>query len=308
MNLRFETIFALILVVTGSESLGQYYGRSLSHFNDTVVDTSDTMKMNSPSANDSSPSPSDMSVESAPNEALSQVITEMVLKNIPHHYIDDRKWGLQEERFDGLDIRWDDDRIKTKRKKKLVNHGNWQKYSVELINPEDSFAIEVGEMQLRDDGKLEFDVCFVSQLALFGRHAKWFKGVQQYSVSIEGEAVVRLSLRCELGIDFVFRHGRANVVFSPVAKQAAIQLDEFKIHRVSKLGGEFAQQVTKGARSILDKKIEEHEEKLVEKINAQIDKKRDRLTISLNDALKSKWAEKAMPHLPAHLRDTVESK
>ncbi len=242
-----------------------------------------------------------------PHFDIDRVLTALVLNNIPHQYTDDRKWGMQEERWDGVDIRRDGWQIRTKRKKKMVNHGTWQKYSAQLINPDQGFSVNVSEFSQLPNGALGFDLNFIAPLALHGRQAQWIKGVQYYSISAEGRALVRLSLRCELMVDLVFRDWAPEIEFSPVITRANLHIDEFEIDRVSKLGGEFAQQVTRATRSALETKISAHETKLIEKINRQIENKKGSLTIALSDAIGSKWTENALPHLPQHIQAAIRA-
>jgi len=96
-----------------------------------------------------------------------------------------------------------------------------------------------------------------------------------------------------------------DVIFDPHVEDAEIELADFRIDRVSKAGGEFAQQVTRIVKSKLDKKIAAKEDKLVAKLNAKIEKSRDRLTLSANDAMKSKWASAAQK-LTSRKEDSTE--
>lgn len=240
------------------------------------------------------------------SDNINNLITNLVLESIPHTYEDDKKWGQQEERWDGVRVWRDGWEIKTKRRKKLVNHGKWQKYSATLINPEDEFGIEVNQIRQTEDGKMAFEINFVAHLAIQARHSNWVKGVQLYSISGEGSAKVRLALDCEMKINLDFGEFPPDVIFIPEVVAADLHVDEFRLDRVSKLGGEFSQQVGKAARKIMDEKIEEREEKLVKKINKQIAKKQDELRLSLAEALESEWTEKALPALPANVVEAIK--
>ena len=236
---------------------------------------------------------------------IDELVTRLVLEQLPHTYTDDRKWGMQDERWDGVHIKRDGWKIKTKRKKKLVNHGTWRKYTAELVNPQKEFAVDVHNIHQIHEGKLGFDVDFVAHLKLHGRQSKWVKGVQLYSVSADGYARVRLSVSCEMAIELDFVQFPPDIVCDPKITNAEIVIDEFKLNRVSKLGGEFAQQVTRASRRLLEGKIEEREVKLVKKLNEKIDEQRDDLRISLYDAAKSEWTEKALPELPDEIQRRI---
>ena len=57
---------------------------------------------------------------------MAALLTKLVLSNMPHQYADDKKWGHQEKRWDGVRIRREGLRVETKRRWKMVNHGTWQ--------------------------------------------------------------------------------------------------------------------------------------------------------------------------------------
>lgn len=241
------------------------------------------------------------------NERIDRLITALVLDNIPHTYTDDKKWGMQDERWDGLHIRRDGWKIRTKRRKKMVNDGRWRKYTAQLLNPDQEFAVDVNNLRQLENGKVGFDVNFAAHLAIHARQSQWVKGVQLYSLSADGTAKVRLAIRCELDIDLDFNNLPPDVILSPEIVQADLAVDEFRLDRISKVGGEVSQQVAKATRSILDKKIEEKEDKLVRKINQQIEKKKDELRLSLSEAIDSKWTEKALPVLPKPVVEAIQA-
>ena len=98
-----------------------------------------------------------------------------------------------------------------------------------------------------------------------------------------------------------------DLIFAPTVTDADIIVDEFRLDRISKAGGEFAQQATRGARKILDKKVKEKETKLVEKLNEKLEKNKDDLRISVADAIESKWYDKTKDFLPEPVRQAMGS-
>ena len=248
------------------------------------------------------------SVQSADaSDELNKLITSMVRENIPHTFDETKDWGGQEERWDGIKIRREGFRIKTKRRKKLVNHGTWKKYSASLLNPNEEFAIQVKNMRETKEEKVAFDVHFQAHLKIDGRQSKWVKGVQLYSIGIDGHTKVRLVVSIELGVSMDVNQFPPDMVFTPVATGANLIVDEFRIDRIGKAGGELAQQVTKGVRKTLDKKIEEKQSKLVDKINKQIAKEQDKLRLSIADAMKSKWSKAAKSFVPKNVKEAIDN-
>ena len=224
---------------------------------------------------------------------LDDFLTRLALDSMPVRYVEDKDWGKQSERWDGVKVSFKNGRLRTKRRKKLVNHGTWDRYEVSLVDPEKSFAVQMNNFKETDADRVTFDVVITAKVDVMARQAKWVKGMQLYSISADGSADVQLSISASLGSRMDVSKFPPDITFDPRIEDAKIKLANFRIDRVSKAGGEFAQQVTRIVKSKIDKKIASKEDKLVEKLNAKIEKSRDRLTLSAHDALKSKWAQAA---------------
>lgn len=241
------------------------------------------------------------------SEKINRIVTRMALDAIPHTYTRDKDWGGQERRWDGIEWRRDKGRLETKRKWKMVNHGTWKKYSATLIDPEQNFSIEIKNFHQAANQDLAFDLHFASRLRFDARQAKWVKGVQLYSVSAEGHGKVRLVVSCELAINLDITKFPPHLIFRPTVKSAELIVDEFRIDRVSKLGGEFAQQVSRAARKHFDEEIAKKEHELVEKINKQLEKHQDDFRLSVSDSVKQKWAAEVKELLPADVQRAIQS-
>jgi len=84
-----------------------------------------------------------------------------------------------------------------------------------------------------------------------------------------------------------------DVGLDPKITLAELHLHEFDLYRVSNVGGEVAQQLGRSVRRILENKIADANQKLPDKLNRQIAKKKDKLQFSMHDLVKSKWSEMA---------------
>lgn len=249
--------------------------------------------------------PSQQQDQAVPIDAgvrLDQLLTNLVLENLPHDYVDEKKWGRQSERWDGVDVKFKDGKIRTHRRKKMVNHGTWKRYTASLMNPTEEFSVRVTNMRQRPDASMAFDVECSAHVKLHGRQSKWIKGVQLYSLSADGHAKLNLSVSMQLETHLDITKFPPDLIFAPKATVANIEVKELRIDRISKAGGEFAQQVTKGVRSSLDEKIAKKEKKLVEKINKKLREEKKSLRLSISEAAKSKWAGAAKAFLPEPVR------
>lgn len=239
-------------------------------------------------------------------EKIDALITKMVLKNIPHEFKEDKDWGGQEPRWNGVSVRRDGLKIRTHRKKKMVNHGTWKKYDVKLLNPQEQFSISVKNMREAEDGKMAFDVHLAANLKIDGRQSKWVKGVQLYNVSIDGKTKVNLKTTIELRTLMDVTKFPPDVVFRPEAKAVEISVQDFRIDRISKVGGEVSQQVARIARSAIENRLETEEAKTVKKLNAEFSKNADKLKLSLHDAMSNKWSAAAKKFMPADVKKAME--
>lgn len=235
-------------------------------------------------------SPPQVEKPSNASEDFNQLITQLVLDSIPHTFTEDKDWGLQKERFDGFRRSPTGFRINVEKRKKFVNHGTWKRYDVSLRNPKADFSVSINNMQELADDKISFDVDVGAHLNVGGRQSKWVKGIQLYSLSAHGHAKVKLHLAVEVETKADTKSFPPDLVFVPKIKSANIVLEEFRIDRVGKAGGEFAQQASKRLRPLLEEKIAAKEKGLVEKLNAKIAKKQDRLRLPISGVMDSKWS------------------
>ena len=128
--------------------------------------------------------PSQQQDQAVPIDAgvrLDQLLTNLVLENLPHDYVDEKKWGRQSERWDGVDVKFKDGKIRTHRRKKMVNHGTWKRYTASLMNPTEEFSVRVTNMRQRPDASMAFDVECSAHVKLHGRQSKWIKGCLLYT-------------------------------------------------------------------------------------------------------------------------------
>lgn len=239
-------------------------------------------------------------------EKIDALITKIVLKNIPHEFNEDKDWGGQAPRFNGVNFRRDGLKIRTNRKRKMVNHGTWKKYDVSLLDPKDQFSISVKNMREAEEGKMAFDVYVSANLKIDGRQANWVKGVQLYNVSLDGKAKVDLKATIELRTLMDVTKFPPDLVFRPEAKAVEMSVQDFRIDRISKVGGEVTQQITRIARGAIESRLEKEEAKTVKKLNAEFSKNADKLRLSLHDAMSNKWSAAAKKFMPTDVKKALE--
>lgn len=277
-NLKTATWIAGLLVVAGSSHL------SAQQPEPTEVAPANPMK------NGAATTAADR-VDRSDLRRLETLINDLAREHIPHQYSKTKDWGQQAERWDGLHIQLKDFQLKTKRRKKLVNHGTWKKYSAELADAPQSLKFRLNSIEKDDRDRIAVRLSVIADLKLFGRIAEWVKGVQLFSISVQATATVQLDLHLTLATRLDFSHIPPDLHLDPVIQGADLTVTQFQIQRISKVGGEVAQQVGRGVRQVLDDKIEEYEAKLVSKMNASIAKKKDSLKLSVAELVDSEWSK-----------------
>ena len=71
-----------------------------------------------------------------PSPQFQAWITQIVREQLPDNYEKTKNWGHTVKSFDGVSVRIEDGRLKTHRKFKLANDGEWQMYRVKLVDPD----------------------------------------------------------------------------------------------------------------------------------------------------------------------------
>lgn len=204
-------------------------------------------------------------------QALNQQVRHLVLNALPERYVDDKKWNQSQE-------------IKTlipRDKPLIMKHGTWQKYEIVPVDPNTNIDVRISEIRSGAPGKIQFTLELDSLLDLDARQAKWVRGVQLYSFNVAATAKTTLALQCEVEIKLDFSRS-AELVVSPRIENSQLTIHEFRVHRVSKIGGELAQQVTRATRDWLDSHTEKNNQKITDAINKQIVKKQEKLRFPLS--------------------------
>ncbi len=225
-------------------------------------------------------------------EQLYDALSELVAASIPPTYENEKNWGQTKRIYAGIKLRPEGLKLETERRWKEVNHGSWERYRVDLVDPREKLDVQLEPLQKRGDGRYEFEITLTASVKMFGRWSRWNYGVQLISLSGNADARVRLQMQGSVGLRFEPKDLVPDLIIDPQVDHATIQLIEFRLHDVSDVGGEFAQQAGRGFKHFLeDEYLPKQSERLPEKLNRKIDQKRERLRISADDWI-IRWIDK----------------
>lgn len=220
-----------------------------------------------------------------------QSLVDLSIEWLPHEYDGTKNWDKTKKIWAGVKLRRDGLRLSTKRRWREVRHGLQTRYHVQF--PGDATArppivANVRSVQ-RSAGEDQapgwtIECELDTPLDFSARVERWNLGVQWYSVEISGHMRVRLTLQARLSAYPDYSVLPPAIVIDPVVTDAALQLDQLNVDRVSKIGGEVAETWGEIAEKIIDEiLLDDFNKKLPAKLNKAVDKKRDRLRFSASD-------------------------
>jgi hypothetical protein len=228
------------------------------------------------------------------SDAIDQVLTHMALKHLPREYVDDKKWGFQAERWDGIRFERQEGRLETRRRKKLVNDGTWKRYTASLRNPQQEFQVQMRNLRQLAAGSLGFELHVNAHIDFKAQHVVWEKGVKLMSLTVEGHTLINARVDLVVNLQSEGSQFPPDLIMTPRATAAHLGFAAFRIDRIGKIGGEIAQQVGREAQRRLTEILPEYEQKLIKKINSEFGKKDTGYRFSFSELQTSKWSQALM--------------
>ena len=219
-----------------------------------------------------------------PSPEFQQLITRLAREQLPDKYEKTKNWGKTTRVFDGWKLERDGIRLETRRRFKQANDGAWQKYSIELLDPDHSFELRVTNLR-QQESQAVADVTVIAAARIHGRHTQWENGVQLLSIGAVADA--RLQLRAEVAVAMKLDPTKfpPDVSLEPRVTQADLDILNFKIQRISHFGGPVVKSLSSSVREVLEDKIAESRPKLVERLNKSLAKQDAKLRFSASDWL-----------------------
>ena len=224
--------------------------------------------------------------------SLDQLVRWLLLEHAPHNY-ERIKPGGTKRVWDGLHISTNGLRITTKRRWKEAKHGTWRRYRAWLIDPEREFDAQLENLRKTEQGQIAFDLVITARLGAFGRLSEWRRDVQLISIGVDAEARVKMRISCETSASLDYTNLPPDVVFEPVVTNADLQLEDFRVHRISDFDGPLVKGLGGALREVLEEEIQKRRAEMVAKINGEIADHGDDLRLSLHDLADSGWHEVA---------------
>lgn len=236
-----------------------------------------------------------------------QWLANLAIEKMPRAFHGDKDWGKTRKVWAGVKVHREGLQLKTKRRFRELQHGRWIKYELTLppkAATETANAVVATVHRVMRDGDLQaagssmapgsdthwrIESSVETPMMFTARVERWNMGVQWYSISVEGRCRVRLDSTSTLTSYADYAEIPPALVVDPKIQSAKLYLKEFEVDRVSKIGGDVAEEwgelMEKVVRELF---LKRENEKLVVRLNHSIDKNRDDLRLSLAEWF-SKW-------------------
>ena len=244
-------------------------------------------------------------VPGASVDQLQSFIVQLAKMAIPEKYENTKHWGKQKSVPRGVRITRVDGRLKVRSRSKKLNHGSWYFYRITLDNPQD-LELRLDDIKTLDNGEFSFSLFAEAPITTFARHAQWQWGAQLWSVHIDIDARVRVRADCTVEVQLNPTKLPPDVVLKPKVHNVDIELLSFKLRRFSQLGSDITEPLSHTVRELIEDELEDRRDELSAKINRQLEKKKDKLRLSLHDIMRSKW-KSLMPAADKPESDKPES-
>jgi hypothetical protein len=233
-------------------------------------------------------------------QALASVryLASIGLRHVPKKFDGKKHWGDTKKVWAGVEVDFEDGKLKTHRRYRDAEHGRWMQYEVNL--PENGLALDksvwinqVTKSQVADrpqdlhsDEGFRIDATVITPATYEVRIQRWNYGVRMSSVTVKGRLNLRLDTLADIRMGPDYSEVPPAIQISPQILSAKISIDQFEVERVSHIGGDTAELWGDIVQELfMERLIDAQNEKLVEKLNRSIDKNREDLRISMADAI-----------------------
>ena len=247
-----------------------------------------------------SPRPLGSPLESLPPEEAHQVLqwaADRVRTVLPASYHGDKHWGKRTRVYAGVNVDLDDGRIKTKRRWKDLKHGRWIRYAVHLRDPHDPqrLSIRITQAEQGPDQRIRFAAQLDSVLDVELEQERWNLGTRLFSVSVQAQVTLRMLISGDVGFELDVTRIPPDLLADPQIASTELSLVDLKVDRISKIGGDVAESIGDLVKQIIRQEyLPGQQAAIAQKLNTQIDRRRDRLRLGA-----SQWLSSAIVHQPA---------
>ena len=210
-----------------------------------------------------------------------EALRAVLLTAIPDKYEDRKHWGKTTKVFDGFKVKQHGFDVQVSKRTKLVNHGSWSMYQVQLLDPQRNLQLAIDHFESRGPGRFSFELHVTAKMRCVARFEQWVLGVKGLNFPVISDAVIQMDAQCELAVSTERREKSflPDVILAPTLRRVTLTLRDIDTHQVGEFRGDIAEELGNGSRSFITDLLHQQEPKVVKKANAAIAKKREALLV-----------------------------
>jgi hypothetical protein len=233
-------------------------------------------------------------LDAASRDALSATIRGILVESLPEKITGQDDWGETKRGFSGLTWRLDGLKLEVEKREKDVKNGLWKRWEIVPVDPARNLLFRIDSAQSTGPTRFTFRIVAASPLTVSAHFERWRSGVKMLNGTIDADATVAAALVGDLEYRFETSDGRTHAVIAPRVTAVDLALVDMRWKRISKLDGPGVRELGELLDPALRDQLDKQEPKAVEKLNAAIVKRQEKLRISMPAPLDlSRWSIKA---------------
>jgi hypothetical protein len=217
-----------------------------------------------------------------------QWLVNLAIHQMPKTYSGDDDWGDTKKVWAGVHVKREGLELKTHRRFKEVRHGRWVRYELALpdefssgVSADVTDPIRIERVELSSDNRWQVTGTVLAPMKFDCRVERWNLGFQWYSVNIEGRLRVELKFAASFAAHADYSEVPPAIVVDPIVDSAELRLEHFEVDRISKIGGDVAEELGEVLEKIIrDKWLQKENSRLADRLNKAINKNREKLKFS----------------------------
>ena len=211
-------------------------------------------------------------------DATARIVARMIADAIPREYERKKDWGRTKRITTGVRSSGNFFEFDIHRKKTDVNHGVWKHYRATMVEPEKNLVVRIDNLRSVAPGRIAFTLFVSTKLHGWARAKVYDRGIHFISVEAEADVRVSLWLDCEVALETAPASFLTGIAVRPQVTSARMQLDEFRLTRISDVSGPLVRELGDGLKNLIEDEL--NGPKLAAKLNRSIEKRRDRLVFT----------------------------
>ena len=215
-------------------------------------------------------------------EAWAEIIREVVIAAVPEKSVEDEYWGGTTKVFSRYEIKTKKGRISMRPLTSEVNHGFWQRYTVTMLKPTETFQIEFQNAQRQPNGQLTFTMQLMLRARVNSEFEYWVYGVKGLNGQIEADVTITALTDCSFDLKAVTEKGQLlpSLQLVPEVTDLDLKVHDIDARKIGLIGGSAAEELGNNSRTTVNNVLNEFEGAILKSLRRKIEKQKDRLRIA----------------------------